>query len=106
MSPLTGADAIATGLLGHVGEQPLRCSRSIARVRHDDRVLAQAVQADAVGRGHLRLLPATLAPHALVLFLPESEEAARVREELLLDLLGGGLIPSCTNSAVSELQEA
>ena len=86
-APRLRADALTAGRLGHLGEQALGGARSVARVRHEHRVLAQPVKADVVGRRHVGLLPRALTVHALVLLLPQREEAARVGEELLLDLL-------------------
>ena len=73
--------------LGHLRDERLRRSRGVARVGLQQRPLAQAMHADALGVGAASSRPAALAIRGLMAALPAHEQLAQVEEDLLVDLL-------------------
>eukprot|EP00966_Prymnesium_polylepis_P299283 6915813-Prymnesium_polylepis.1 len=88
--PLVVADVRLHRLHDHLDQQPPRAPGTVAGVRHEHRVLAQAVKPDVVRRRVARLRPAARPTGLLELGLPLVEAAARVRQDLALDVREDG----------------
>jgi hypothetical protein len=68
-----------------LGDEPLGRTRGVARVGQQQRLLAEPVQPDRVGRRPARRRPAARAVHLVVRRAPLLEQPPRVREDVLVD---------------------